>query len=257
MWERVQSIVNLVEDLRNTNAEAAAYHRLVQCILEGTTSEMNSLFVKVVTSSKPNRRHLPHATGHQALPNIQIDLSLEHRIPTRHTDVFAQLPYSLLLLLRRAFSSAWSIGPFSDTSLVLCMAVVRTPFSESPRAEAELQAAVGGACMIADRLEQVDLMLSMKPVLPPLSLRTISFPVITLIVIGDTWYYQIAYRSSRTCCVVLPARLAGECGTHVGTFKLLVFITALRKWCRDVYYQEYTDILQELGATVGWKRPVD
>lgn len=51
MWERVQSIVNLVEDLRNTNAEAAAYHSLVQCIPEGTTSEMNRYGIPPVSLS--------------------------------------------------------------------------------------------------------------------------------------------------------------------------------------------------------------
>lgn len=41
LWERVQLIVSLGEDLRNTNAEAAAYHSLVQLILEGTNQETN------------------------------------------------------------------------------------------------------------------------------------------------------------------------------------------------------------------------
>lgn len=50
LWERVQLIVNLTEKLRNTNADQAAYHGLVQTILEGTPLNQFSsdLVVKIV-----------------------------------------------------------------------------------------------------------------------------------------------------------------------------------------------------------------
>lgn len=154
------------------------------------------------------------------------------------------------------------------------MAEVRTPYSQSPRAEAELQAAVGGACMIAGRHQLVEQLLSLA-VAAPKSLLALSFPVLTLVVLGDTWYFQIVYHSAQNYCVrsapltpctfrailtrptqvVLPARLAGECATHQGTFRLLAFVDSLRDWCRKVYCKEYTGILRALGsaAQVGWE----
>lgn len=228
--------------------------------------------------ASPTKRLRGARNASQPLFDIRVDITLEHAIPTPYKDNFSLLPYSLIASVSHLFS----LGPYSGISLVACVAEVKTPYSGSPRAEAELQAAVGGACIIADRLELIDKLgpFGRTQEMPDEAvfdetLLGITFPVITLVILGDTWYYQVVYHSARNACVrhlitcgsrdyninrvtlelqvVLPPVFAGECSTHVGTFKLLKFVDTLRDWCLNVYCKDYTSILRALGNNVGWR----
>lgn len=144
------------------------------------------LYTATASSSRPHRgKSTTPAT--KPLYDIRVDLTLEHALPTPHKSPSSNFPYSLL----DAVTTLCSPGPYAHVSLVASTITVKTPFSASPRAEAELQAAVGASCMIADRRE-----LAGGDPAP--------FPVVSLMVLGETWYYQISYYADRYTCVWPP-----------------------------------------------------
>lgn len=183
-----------------------------------------------------NDRYLPQGMhGTQPGFTFHVDISLEHRIPSRCRDVSPLLPFSLWAALKRA-SPTIPIGPFTGDSLISCIAVVHTPSSNISRAEAEMHAAVGGASLISSRLELLD-RLSV-----PTAPSAITLPVITLIVMGDTWYYQIVYRSSRDSCVrysptsgrcvvlTVYARLCSRLGWRASVRRMWACLRCWRLW---------------------------
>lgn len=146
--------------------------------------------------------------------DTRVDIAIEHQIPTMTNDCFPLLPFSLLAALKRNFGSAWGFGPYPNLSLVTCLAEVKTTVAPS-RLEAECQAAVGGACMIAARQELVEMVQARaklnlaalapvdhgKPSTLDGSMLQFPSPVITLVILGDTWYLQIVYMCAKSSCV--------------------------------------------------------
>lgn len=269
----------------------------------------NRLFKSFSTTAKFNPHHLPqgpvqisptkwhrygtHKTTSPVLDS-KVDISIEYKLPDQLTQGQSTLlPWSLIAALRRSLGSTWVFGPYPRLSVVTCVAEVKTTLSAS-RLEAEFQAAVGGVCMIQARIELVDMIKRLKTEAPPpdvscsppddscsppddsclqldKSLLDFTFPVVTLIVMADTWYYQIVYLRTTNDCVrpsykymythqtfadvdlkvVLPIRMAGDTLTHLGVFKLLKFVDALRVWSLD-YAREFILLLRALGMVVGW-----
>lgn len=129
-----------------------------------------------------------------------MDISLEYKLPDQLTQRQSLVPN---VALKRSFGFIWVFGPYPRLSIVTCVAEVKTTLSAS-RLEAEFPAAVGGVCMIQARMELVDMVRRIKSEVPPSddskeylqldkSLLDFVFPVLTLVVIDNTWYYQIAY----------------------------------------------------------------
>lgn len=251
----------------------------------------NRLLKSFSTTTKFNPHHLPqgpvpisptkrprcgtHKTTSPVLDS-KVDISIEYKLPDQLTQGQSTLmPWSLIAALKRSLGSTWVFGPYPRLSVVTCLVEVKTTLSAS-RLEAEFQAAVGGVCMIQARIELVDMIKQLKTEVSPdsclqldKSLLDFMFPVLTLVVMGDTWYYQIVYLRTTNDCVrpsyknyqtfadvdlkiVLPIRMAGDTLTHLGVFKLLKFVDALRVWCLD-YAREFILLLRALGMAVGWR----
>lgn len=158
-------------------------------------------------SSSPTKRARRGNNQTAPILDTRVDISIEHEIPTITNDCFPLLPFSLLAALKREFGSTWGFGPYAGLSLVTCLAEVKTPVSPA-RLEAEFQAAVGGACMIAARMELVEMIQTHASLNNPMltsglddALLQFSFPVPTLVILGDTWYLQIVYLRTRSSCV--------------------------------------------------------
>lgn len=134
--------------------------------------------------------------------DVKVDISIEYRLPDQLTnDQLSLLPFSLLAALKWNFGSAWVFGPYPRLSVVTCLAEVKTPIMAS-RLEAEFQAAVGGVCMIQARMELVDIIKSLGDGCRiDEDLLDFKFPVLTLIIMGDTWYFQVVYLRTRSNCV--------------------------------------------------------
>lgn len=184
----------------------------------------NKLFKLFSTTAKFNPHHLPqgpmqvsptkrprcgtHKTTSPVLDS-KVDISIEYQLPDQLTQGQSTLlPWSLIAALRRSLGSTWVFGPYPGLSVVTCVAEGTTTLSAS-RLEAEFQAAVGGVCMIQARIELVDMIKQLKTEVPPpddslqldKSLLDFMFPVVTLVVMDDTWYYQIVYLRTTNDCV--------------------------------------------------------
>lgn len=145
--------------------------------------------------------------------DVKVDLSIEYKLPNQLTDnPSLLLHFSLLAALKRAFGSTWVCGSYPRLSVVACVVEVKTSIAAS-RLEAEFQAAVGGVCMIQARMELVDeikklandaVLLSDSSHKVDKTLLDFNFPVVTLVIMGDTWYYQVVYLRKMSDCVCCP-----------------------------------------------------